>query len=201
MTALAIPIILAVLGLVMGLFAYRTMQRGSARFYALERELLLRQASFALIGCLLLFSTSIVLFIYDKQLQTTLQEKEKEMVATITANTQPTPTSALLNLTRVLESLPPTLTPTPTIDPSLPTATPTRVIRRGVIEGTSGNGAYLRKEASTTSEEIMILDEGEVVTLLDEFAPIKANGYTWYKIQEVTGEVGWVVDVYLKINE
>ena len=201
MSALAIPIILAFLGLVMGLFAYRTMQRGSARFYALERELLLRQASFALIGSLLLFTTSIVLFIYDKQLQTTLIEKEKEIVATVAASAQPTPTSPLLNSTRVLESLPPTLTPTPTIDPSLPTPTPTRVIRRGVIEGTNGNGAYLRKEASTTAEEVMILDEGEVVTLLDEFTPIKANGYTWYKIQEVTGQVGWVVDVYLKINQ
>ena len=69
MASLAFPIALAVLGLVVGMIAYRTMQRGNARFYALEREKLLRQAGYSMLGSLALMAGSVSLLVNQERAQ------------------------------------------------------------------------------------------------------------------------------------
>ncbi len=63
MSGIFIPLALAFAGFVAAIAAYRDIQRGSARFYTLERESVLRRAGFILMGSALLFSAAIGLLI------------------------------------------------------------------------------------------------------------------------------------------
>jgi hypothetical protein len=193
MNTLIIPLGLTVAALVAAFAAYRGIRRGSARFYSLERESILRRAGFTLAASVFLFLAAIVLLLYN-------QQQSAETVTVVDAITAepgvPTPTAPIL-----LEAVPPTFTPTPTPDPNAPQPTPTPFIRRGVIEGTGGSGAYLRDNPGTNTETVEILDDGAIVTLVDGEDPIDANGYLWIKVRTIGGVEGWVADLFLTVSE
>lgn len=189
MTGTTVPIILAVAALITALSAYRGIRRGAARFYTLERESMLRRASFTLLGSILLFLAAIVLLIIGQQQlveEGTVPEDEAGSVAA-TATTEPQ-----------LQTQPPTPSPTATTDPSIPTATPTALICRAIVDGTSGSGLTLRDAPG--GADVTILPDGTILTLLESEA-VEANGFIWRNVRTVARDEGWVVEDFLKIGD
>jgi hypothetical protein len=189
MSDLTIPIIITVIALIAALSAYRGIRRGGARFYTLEREAMLRRASFTLIASILLFLGAFALITYNYQQllaegNSTIETDEGVIITT-------TPET-------VLETSPPTPTITPTIDPSIPTPTVTPVICRAIVEGTAGGGLTLRDTPG--GEEITILPDGTILVLLDT-EPAQANDFTWRNVRTVAREEGWVVEDFLTIGD
>ena len=124
----------------------------------------------------------------------TFVEEEETEPAVETAPTL----SATLDL--LVENAPPTTEAVviPTEDPNAPTPTPTRVIIRMQINGTAGSGVYLRGTPDTTGEEVQVLDDLTILTILDDIDKVEANGYTWVKVRTLGGTEGWVVDIFLE---
>ena len=54
-----IPLALAIAGLIAAVMTYRGIRRGGARYYTLEREALLRRATFTLFSSVILFTAAI----------------------------------------------------------------------------------------------------------------------------------------------
>ena len=189
MSGITIPVILTVAAVIVALAAYRGIRRGGARFYTLERETMLRRASFTLIGSVILFLAAIGLLIYNAQQQVGSDvvgaEGTEEVVATVTPDLE-------------LQSQPPTPSPTATVDPSIPTPTVTPVICRAIVDGTSGSGLTLRDRPG--GAEISILPDGTILTLLED-EPEEANGFNWRKVRTVSQDEGWVVEDFLKIGD
>lgn len=200
MTGTFLPILLAIGGLIAGLMAYRSVQRGGARFYQLERDALLRRAGFLQLATLVLLVSSVGLLVYWQAQAATLVVDGGEVNAaeteTSTAET-PVPSSTT---PAVVQSQPPTLQliPTETPDQNAPTAAPTSIIRRAEVQNTGGSGANLRDGASTLAKEIEVLDEGTLLTLLDDEEPLEAEGFTWVHVRTLGGTEGYVVDIYLE---
>jgi hypothetical protein len=187
MSTIMIPVILAVAALIVGLSAYRGIRRGAARFYTLERESMLRRASFTLLGSVLLFLAAIALLVYNQQQLTAGDAVEEEGPIEVTA----TPEAEL-------QTQPPTHTPTATVNPAIPTATATAVICRAIVDGTSGSGLTLRDAPG--GADVTILPDGSILTLLDD-EPEEVNGFIWRAVRTVAREEGWVVEDFLKIGE
>lgn len=187
------PILAAVIGLISSFAAYRGIQRGGARYYQLERDAILRRATFYLLGGIIMFVISVALLIVDRQ-QLTLIEEEEVTTEVETAPTLVTTTEL------VVENAPPTaeIVVIPTEDPNAPTPTPTRVIIRMQINGTAGSGVYLRETPETGGAEVQVLDDLTILTILDDIDVVEANGYTWVKVRTLGGTEGWVVDVFLE---
>jgi hypothetical protein len=188
MSEVFVPLVLALAGLITALVAYRGIRRGGARFYTLEREAILRRASLTLIGSVLLFLAAVGLLVYQHQQRMGEEAAaEGEFVEGVVTRT-PTP---------ALESFPPTGTPTATPDLAAPTATPTAVICRAVVEGTFDNGLTLRD--TPNGEELDVLAEGSILTLLDE-EPTEAGSLLWRNVRTVFGDEGWVAEDYLEVG-
>lgn len=200
MNGTSIPIFLAILGLVAGLIANRTIRRGSARFYALEREALLRRASFFTLASVVLFATGIGLMVYNIRQSAANADDQQTTVNTLATiavnNSFATPTPE-----QFVQTQPITREPLPTVDPNQPTPTATPIIRRALIENTGGAGAYLRSRPGTNGEELEILAEQTIVTLIAGEEPFDANGYNWIKVRTVAGEEGWIADFYLTVSD
>jgi hypothetical protein len=110
--------------------------------------------------------------------------------------TQMSPVKSVKMRVSSLEGFPPAETPSPTVDATIPTPTATPIICRAVVENTSF-GLYLRDAPS--GEEVDLLPEGSVVTLLEDEA-VEANGFTWRKVRAVGGDEGWVAQDFLTIG-
>jgi hypothetical protein len=187
MTDLIIPLILTLIGLAVALNAYSGVRRGGARFYTLEREAMLRRATLTLLASVFFFLAAVGYLIYtNQQLRLELAVESGETVETI-----PTPTVTLA-------IFPPTPEATATIDLSAPTPTNPPILRRGVVDGTGGSGLYLRSEPG--GEELEILPDGDIVTLVEEPSQ-EFNGFTWVKVRLLTGVEGWVVEEFLIIRD
>ena len=185
-----IPIALTIAGLFAAVATYRGIRRGGARFYTLEREAILRRASLTLMASVLCFSGAVG-FLLLQQRQIDAEEAAASGETIIGVETA-TPTPEIGNF-------PPTASPTVTEDASLPTATATAVICRAVVQGTSGNGLTLRQTPG--GEEIDVLPESTLITLVADEAPQEIDGLVWRKVNSVvTGDEGWVADQYLEIE-
>jgi hypothetical protein len=187
MSDLFFPLALAFAGLIAAFAAYRGIRRGGARFYTLEREALLRRASFSLMGSALLFLAAISLLVYEHQ-QRLAQDAAAAGEA---AEGVVTPTSPLS-----IEQFPPLPTATATPDFSIPTPTPTRIICRAVVESING----LRLRDTPGGEEIDILSDGSILTLITEEPPTEVDGIIWRKIRPVIGDEGWVAEEFIIIG-
>lgn len=196
-----IPILLAILGIVFGMAAARDVRRGGARFYALERDLMLRRANFWLVLSVVLFSASVGLLVFDTQQQEAAEEAARATAtAEFAAATASAPLVAATATPDFAESLPPVVAPPPTEDPNAPTPTPTPIIRRAIVENTGGSGVYLRERAGTDALDVMVLRDGDILTLIDQEQPVEANGYRWVKVRTIAGQEGWVAELFLAVQ-
>lgn len=183
-----LPLALAVTGLVAALMTYRGIRRGGARYYTLEREAMLRRATFTLFGSVILFIAAIGFLIYQQRSATAgttvgpSGADDQVVIATITP-------------TVFVEQFPPTETAMP--DELVVTPTETPVICRAIVDGTSGNGLTLRFDPG--GDEIAVLPDGSVLTVLDD-APLESGGFVWRKVRVVGGEEGWVAQDFLVIR-
>lgn len=187
MSGLTVPIILTALAIILAFASYRGVRRGGARFYTLEREAILRRASFTLVGSTILFLAVIGLLAYQQQQQLLAGGAETALEGDLTA----TPTT-------FLQTQPPTPSPSATIDLSIPTVTPTPVICRAVVDGTGGAGLMLREEPA--GAEISILPDGTIVSVLPD-EPVSDGEFTWRKIRTVSRDEGWVVEEFLTLGD
>lgn len=190
MTGLTIPLIITAVALIAAFSAYRGIRRGGARFYTLEREAMLRRASFTLLASIFLFLGAIGLMTYNYQQMTpdqVTEETVEEGNGPATATPEP-----------FVEGFPPTPTMTVTPDPNIPTATATAVICRAIVDGTAGGGLTLR--ATPGGEEVVILPDGTIVNLI-QTEPQVVNGVTWRNVRTVAREEGWVSEEFLTIGD
>ena len=189
MNQLLLPLVLAFIGLILAFLTYRDIRRGGARFYTLEREEILRRASYTLIGSVLFFLGAVGFFAYTFQrsqaVETAVSGENVEGIVTVT----PTP---------LLESFPPTPTMTATVDVSIPTPTATPIICRAVVEGTSGNGLTLRDTPG--GAEVAILPDGSILTLNQDEAAQESGGFMWRKVKSITNQEGWVAEDFIRIG-
>lgn len=198
MTGLFIPIALALGGLFAAFATYRGIRRGGARFYTLEREQILRQATMTLGLSTLLFLAAIGFFILQNQEPAPETPEAGELVVedegtgTPAAPIESTPGGEILQF-------PPTASPTATIDTSFPTPTATAVLCRAAVDGTSGNGLTLRDTPG--GGEVDILPEGSLVQIINEEEPQTVNELVWRKVRSVvTGNEGWVAETFLALG-
>ncbi len=186
MSGLLFPIILATIALVLAASTYRGIRRGGARLYTLEREAMLRRASFSLIGTVLFFLAALGVLTLEYQ-QLTAPPEEPTVASETDVISLPTPG---------VQQFPPTPTPTATPDPEEPTPTPTPIVCRAAIENTGGSGLRLRQSPGGT--EVRVLPDGTLVTLLED-APVQQGGVTWRRVRVIGGEEGWVSQDFLTI--
>lgn len=192
MIGLVLPLLLAVAGVGTAFFTYRGIRRGGARYYTLERESLLRQASLTLLISTLLFLGAIGLMIYDQQL---LLAEDAETA--VVDETDPAASSAPAQAeeTPELITLPPL--PTETSTPG-PTLSPTPLICRAVVEGTFDNGLTLRDNPG--GGEVDILAESSIITVIVAEEPVEFNGFRWRKVRSLLGDEGWVAEDFITLG-
>lgn len=196
MSGLIIPIVLAFAGVIATMMTYRGIRRGGARYYTLEREAMLRQASLTLFASMLLFIGAVGMLAFN-EFQESAAEAEAA-AATATAVADPSVIEsrpAAPNATPELNSMPPA--PTETATPG-PTATPTALICRASVEGTGDNGLTLR--TAPGGEEIDILAEASILTVLTEEEPQEVNGLRWRKVRSLFGDEGWVAEDFITLG-
>jgi len=172
-------------------FTYRNIRRGGARFYTLEREIVLRRAAVMLVTAAALYTAAFGLLYFQRQqlIKTSLAPTQEE------GATGGTGGPVVITPTSMLEVFPPT--PEPTSLTPQPTETATPTVCRAVVEGTGGNGLYLRAEPQ--GRELVLLADGTLLTVLDD-APVEAGGFTWRKVRAVGGEEGWAAEQFLTIR-
>ena len=198
MTGLFIPIALALGGLFAAFATYRGIRRGGARFYTLEREQILRQATMTLGLSTLLFLASIGYFVLQNREPAPETPESGELVVDGEGTGTPAPPVDSTPGTEILQ-FPPTPSPTATIDTSFPTPTATAVLCRAAVDGTSGNGLTLRDAPG--GGEVDILPEGSLVQLITEDEPQTVNELVWRKVRSVvTGNEGWVAETFLALG-
>lgn len=190
MSDLLLPLGLAAVAIFLAISTHQSIRRGGVRVYTLEREAILRRATFTLLGSSLLFIAALGLLVLDRQEQNAVDAaaagEEIDGVATLT----PTPEVGIF---------PPTPSATPTIDVSLPTPTPTPLICRAVVTDTGGNGLTLRERPG--GAEVDILAESSLVQLILEEGEQEANGLIWVKVRAVIGaQDGWVALDFLELG-
>jgi hypothetical protein len=187
MNGTLIPLVLTFAGFITAIAAYRGIRRGGARYYTLEREAILRRATLSLAGSVLLFLTAIGLLLYERQ----------QIVAETNPNSGD-PVEGLLATTSTpsIEQFPPMPTETPTPDLSIPTATPTPIICRAVVQSVNG----LRLRDTPGGEEIDILPDGSILTLVTSEPPTEVNGIVWRKVRPVIGDEGWVAAEFIIVG-
>lgn len=192
MSGILLPILLALGGVVAAFATYRGIRRGGARYYTLERESLLRQASLTLLASTLLFLGAIGLMVYSQQQAVA---EEEATIATEEAS-EGTVEAVQAEETPVINSLPPLPTETPLPGPS---PTPTALICRASVEGTFDNGVTLRDAPG--GEQVSILPELSILTVITEEEAVEFNNYRWVKVRSLLGEEGWVADDFLTLGQ
>lgn len=190
MSGLFLPILLFAGALVATFFTYRNIRRGGARFYTLEREIVLRRAMVTLVAAAALYTATLGILYFQRQqlIEASLPPAEEETIDGVTAPVVTTPTP-------MLEAFPPS--PEPTSLTPAPTATATPTVCRAVVEGSGGNGIYLRD--APQGAEIVILPEGTLLTVLED-DPVQAGDFVWRRVRAVGGEEGWAADAFLTIR-
>ncbi|MCP5096064.1 MAG: SH3 domain-containing protein [Chloroflexi bacterium] len=192
MDGIFVPIALSVAALLAAIATYRGIRRGGARFYTLEREAILRNASRTLFASMLFFAAAIGLLLFQRQQLVAVDEVVVEENGTV-VDEGISPTATL-----GINAIPPTISPTPTVDVNIPTATPEPVICRGVVEGTFDNGLTLRTEPG--GAEVDVLPEATIITILVEEVPVEANGFIWRKVRSLFGDEGWVAEDFITLG-
>lgn len=191
MTGIFLPILLLIGAVIATFFTYRNIRRGGARFYTLEREIVLRRALVMLVTAAVLYMAAFGLMYLQRQQLTKILSAPAQEEETVNGTGGPVVTTP----TPLLEVFPPS--PEPTSLTPEPTATATPTVCRAVVEGTGGNGLYMRTQPQ--GEEIVLLADGTLLTVLDE-ATVEAGGILWRKVRAVGGEEGWAADQFLTIR-
>ncbi len=196
MRDLFIPLALAIGGLFAAFATYRGIRRGGARFYTLEREAILRQASLTLGVSTLLFLGAIGLMMLQIN---QAQEDPTEEEATVSEDGERVESAPTATSEPEIVGFPPTPSPTATVDTSFPTPTATAVLCRAAVDGTSGNGLTMRDAPG--GNEVVVLAEGSLVQMVSEEEPQTVNELVWRKVRSVvTGDEGWVAELFLALG-
>lgn len=87
--------------------------------------------------------------------------------------------------TSVATQAPPTRAPTPE-----PTKAPTGMTPGGKARVAAGGGLNVREQPSAKGKQMGRLNTNAVVTLVE--GPTQADNYTWWKVDNGAGVVGWV---------
>jgi len=183
MNGILAPIFISVAAILAAFFAYRGIRMGVARYYALEREAILRRASSALIISSLLFISAVALLVY-----------QNSQIAADPLSADDPEAAATLESDSAIQTQLATATPSPTPDLSAPPPSPTPVLCRAVVEGTGLSGLSLR--SAPGGDQLAILAEGAIVTLTDTEI-VTLDGFLWREVTSPARVTGWVADNFL----
>ncbi|HPL28763.1 MAG TPA: SH3 domain-containing protein [Anaerolineae bacterium] len=114
-----------------------------------------------------------------------------------TATSQAAPSVTLASIEKPTNTAQPTDVPLPT---AAPTAMPT-AIGLGVRVEVTGTGAQqlsVRSAAGTSATRLKFVPDGTKFVVVG--GPEDANGYTWWKVDDQAGTVGWVAGKFLKLT-
>ena len=203
-----LPIGLTILAIIVMIIAYTNMRQGGARVYTLEREAILRRAGLAMFLSTGLFVLTIAWLLYQQQLAAAalVGDEEGEPAVSVPVEATALPAGDDAMMAEMTPTPSGTLqipglgvaTLTPTIDPNVPTATPTPIVVRAFVVNTGGNGLTMRDVPG--GEQLLVLQEEEFVTVLEEEGTADVNGLIWVKIRTFLGEEGWVARDFLEIE-
>jgi len=212
--AFFLPIGLTVLGVIVMIIAYTNMRQGGARVYTLEREAILRRSAAAMFLGTGLFVLTISWLLYLQQVTNSAETVADEAAPAVPAEnttTENTDTDQMDSEPAMVDDnilptpvgtiqIPPITTAiaTPTLDPDLPTATPTPVIIRAFVINTGGNGLTMRDVPG--GEQVLVIQEDEFITVLEDEGTADVNGFIWVKVRTFLGEEGWVARDFLAIE-
>lgn len=86
----------------------------------------------------------------------------------------------------------------PAMDWPVPTSTPTGIAtHRLVVANTRGLGINLRQQPGLSGRILRVWPEGTLLGPMGE--EVKADGYTWWKVRDGQGNVGWAVSDNLQV--
>jgi uncharacterized hydrophobic protein (TIGR00271 family) len=88
----------------------------------------------------------------------------------------------------------PTRTPIPTRTPTL-APTPTSAEPQAEVGGTGGEGVWMYRQPGLGDDKIEAWPDGTVLTVVG--GPIEADGYTWIRVVDPRGRLGWIPERYL----
>ncbi len=127
----------------------------------------------------------------------------------ITAETQTPTVSAAVTLGPA-PTAPPTQPTQPEVEETTETAPPTATtapaenggeeegeFAEGDLVVVNDNDVNLRADASTTSDVIVVLTNGQELTVASG-SPVDDGTYVWWNVETVDGEVGWVAGDFLQ---
>lgn len=85
-----------------------------------------------------------------------------------------------------------------TATPATAAIDPTALVVGGFakVSGTDGDGARLRFGFGLDTASIRWAEEGETLKILG--GPEQSDGYTWYRVQDNLGNIGWVADNFMR---
>ncbi len=200
MSGTTLPIILAILGAIAAISAYRGIGRGGARFYQLERDALLRRASFTLLAALVLFSTSVGLLVFQQSNMVVVDEELETATPVADTGVTAAETPSALPSSIVVENDPPPLEvfATETPNPDVPTVTPTPILKNGLVVGTGESGVWLRPDPSTQGEPIERLSDNSFLRVLPTEL-VEADGFEWINVRTISGQEGWIANIFVEI--
>lgn len=117
----------------------------------------------------------------------------------------PTPTPDLAATALAMATPLPTATPTPFAETPSPTPTrsgPFEVGDRIRISGTGDRGLRLRAGPGLSFLTVSLAKDGQVFFIMpgngnEPSYPVKADGYVWWRLRSIGGDLGWTVQNYL----
>jgi len=118
--------------------------------------------------------------------------------ATPARTATPGPTVTLASIAVPTLATEPTVAPT--VAPTLaPTAQPTTIGLGARVEvtGTGASQLRVRQAAGTGTGTLKFVPDGTRFVVVG--GPEQANGYTWWKVDDQAGTVGWVAGQFLKL--
>ncbi len=103
-----------------------------------------------------------------------------------------------------LTPVPPTLPPLPTATPTpFPTPTPTPTVPTKItvggyvkVVGAEADQLSYRSGPGLNYARLTLLKDGTILKVLD--GPEEADGYTWWRLEDEDGFIGWAADDWLE---
>jgi len=114
------------------------------------------------------------------------------------ATPRPTVTLASISVPTLASEPTAAATPAPT---AAPTTQPTTIGLGARVEvtGTGASQLRVRQAAGTSAGTIKFVPDGTRFVVVG--GPEQANGYTWWKVDDQAGTVGWVAGQFLKLAQ
>jgi len=91
----------------------------------------------------------------------------------------------------------PTQSPAPAATATVANPTEIAVGARVQVTGTGGSKLRIRQNPGTDTVVVKLVPDGSLFVVVG--GPQESGGYTWWKVDDQAGTVGWAASTYLKL--